>query len=248
MSLIARIWLTRALCAAAFMGLIALLVSAWPPALPCLAAAAVFCAVCALSVSCDTELSCPLCGRRYGPRILFSMRCAHCGGSVPHGIRSRFPLARTALLVLCAVCALYCRPMRLSPPHTNEPIYLSVTIALPTEVVKDDGAYYGVPRVKTAALEFAPGSPEAKAVSQLLGGFVFHRCTETLTGSTSIHGEGGASAYVDAGGLSLSAHGVAHIFIDGRVYHAGWLDPGAGAGLTEALAALVPESRFEVSP
>lgn len=28
-------------------------------------------------------LACPLCGRSYGPRILFQMRFPHCGGEVP---------------------------------------------------------------------------------------------------------------------------------------------------------------------
>lgn len=80
------------------------------------------------------------------------------------------------------------------------------------------------------------------ALREVLEGYSYHLCWDTLTGENAIDGKGGTDHTVhlyNISAQSLVSNGTAHIFADGRVYRVGYLGSRRGTALNrDILAAL----------
>lgn len=192
------------------------------------------------TLSASPTLSCPLCGRSYGPRILFRMGCPHCGAEVPKNARSpKIIWMPTILLtVLLVGVGLYCRP--LSFPDLTQvegPIRITYIHDLPSVWVN----HAAIPQSETTVLTVEPGSPEAAAVAAVLSRYTYHRCFKTLVKDNfiSLSDKGDDSFYIssqnsDALHLNLFSH--QHMGCGGQVYHIGWYGIKRGKQLGAELA------------
>ena len=64
------------------------------------------------------------------------------------------------------------------------------------------------------------------ALREVLEGYSYHLCLDTLTGENAIDGKGGTDHTVhlyNVSAQSLISNGTARIFVDGRVYRVGYL-------------------------
>jgi len=192
------------------------------------------------TLSASPTLSCPLCGRSYGPRILFRMGCPHCGAEGPKDARSpKIIWVPTILLtVLLVGVGLYCRP--LSFPDLTQvegPIRIAYIHDLPT--VWEE--HVPLPQNETKVLTVEPDSPEAAAMTAVLSRYTYHRCFKTLTKdySISLPDKGDDSFYIsfqnsDALDLNLFSH--RHMGCGRQVYHIGWYGNKQGKQLGAELA------------
>lgn len=80
------------------------------------------------------------------------------------------------------------------------------------------------------------------ALREVLEGYSYHLCWDTLTGENAIDGKGGTDHTVhlyNISAQSLVSNGTARIFADGRVYRVGYLGSRRGTALNrDILAAL----------
>lgn len=80
------------------------------------------------------------------------------------------------------------------------------------------------------------------ALREVLEGYSYHLCLDTLTGENAIDGKGGTDHTVhlyNVSAQSLISNGTARIFVDGRVYRVGYLGSRRGTALNrDILAAL----------
>lgn len=80
------------------------------------------------------------------------------------------------------------------------------------------------------------------ALREVLEGYSYHLCWDTLTGENTIDGKGGTDHTVhlyNISAQSLVSNGTARIFADGRVYRVGYLGSRRGTALNrDILAAL----------
>ena len=184
----------------------------------------------------SSSLSCPLCGRSYGPKILLRARCPHCGEAVPGDGRRVRPLwIPAALLGLLIVAGgIYIRPLPL-PDLTSAGEPVTVLWQAPWTWDADLGIQ--VP-TNTRRLVLEPGSAELQAVQTVLDRRTVHRNWETFTGGTSLrYGGLDGALWFSFGDRSLYVVRGRDLNIDGQVYQIGWLGDRAGAALLEDLAA-----------
>ena len=80
------------------------------------------------------------------------------------------------------------------------------------------------------------------ALREVLEGYSYHLCLDTLTGENAIDGKGGTDRTVhlyNVNDQNLTSNGTARIFVDGRVYRVGYLGSRRGTALNrDILAAL----------
>ena len=80
------------------------------------------------------------------------------------------------------------------------------------------------------------------ALREVLEGYSYHLCLDTLTGENAIDGKGGTDRTVhlyNVNDQDLTSNGTARIFVDGRVYRVGYLGSQRGTALNrDILAAL----------
>lgn len=183
-------------------------------------------------------LACPLCGRSYGPRILFWMRCPHCGGEVPQDARSPKHIWAAALLLAALLLGIwiYCRPLHFpNLTKDKEPVQITCIQVLPPVV--EDGI--AIPQQEMTRIVVEPDSPKMKALEETLSRYRYHRCFQTLTTKTSIENVGDLSFYIhpyEAFSFELNIHSCRHFFLNDRVYHIGWFGNGQGQRLAAELA------------
>ena len=78
------------------------------------------------------------------------------------------------------------------------------------------------------------------ALREVLEGYSYHLCLDTLTGENAIDGKGGTDHTVhlyNVSAQSLISNGTARIFVDGRVYRVGSLGSRRGTALNRDILA-----------
>lgn len=186
----------------------------------------------------SAALACPLCGRSYGSRILFQMRCPHCGGEVHQDAHSpKHIWVPTVLFVaLLAGAVFYCRPLSFPDlTQVEKPIQITCIQNLPP-IIKD---YIAIPQQQTTQFTIEPDSPEMAELTEILSRYHFHRCFQTLSKTTAIEDIGDDSFFIssiDPDTLELEILSCRHLWLDGRVYHIGWFGDGQGQQLGAELA------------
>ena len=78
------------------------------------------------------------------------------------------------------------------------------------------------------------------ALREVLEGYSYHLCLDTLAGENAIDGKGGTDHTVhlyNVSAQSLISNGTARIFVDGRVYRVGYLGNRRGTSLNQDILA-----------
>lgn len=183
-------------------------------------------------------LSCPACGRSFGPAILLRSRCPHCGAEVPKEARSprRIAAAFLLLAVLTAGAAVYTWPMSF-PTLPGEEVTVTVVRELEPLIMED--IFVGIPQSETERYTIIPGSPQAEEIADILSDYTFRRCFKTLRGDHFISGTGEVGCYFYAPGFDVNLLGCRYVWVNDAVYQVGWAGDQAGAELTARVAAVL---------
>lgn len=243
MRLRTNIWIARGIVAVKLVFLLGLLLPAFRAGaaglLAWLVVALVLSAEQISQLTHSVNLSCPLCGRSYGPGILLRMRCPRCGQDIPEDARvSPLMWIPTILLGVLVIGALiYTRPLPFPTLPTSSPP-ITVLYSAPWPV--DEELSLRIPG-ETYDILLPSGSSQAEAVQEVLDRYTYRRSWDTLTGSTSIHfGVLDDTLSISYGGHALRLFCGRNLAIDGRVYRiVGWSGDQTGTQLVRELMAVL---------
>ena len=103
---------------------------------------------------------------------------------------------RNGLLILLAAAALAFAAWMLWPRSLTDTLDLEdreIAVSILTsgvEAVRDEGNFYNQPTMDMERYTLPTGSEQAQAVLDLLDGYTWHLCWDTLTGETALSGIG----------------------------------------------------------
>ena len=113
------------------------------------------------------------------------------------------------------------------------------------EEVRDEGNFYNRPTMDMVRYALPAGSEGARAVLELLDGYTWHPCWDTLTGETSISGIGSLSVTLydpqDAEREFDVYSGTGKIWLNGRIVRLEYFGNGTAEELCKTLAAILRE-------
>ena len=111
------------------------------------------------------------------------------------------------------------------------------------EEVRDEGNFYNRPTMDMERYALPAGSEGARAVLELLDGYTWHPCWDTLTGETSISGIGSLSVTLydpqDAEREFDVYSGTGKIWLNGRIVRLDYFGNGRAETLSRELANLL---------
>ena len=111
------------------------------------------------------------------------------------------------------------------------------------EEVRDEGNFYNRPTMDMVRYALPAGSEGARAVLELLDGYTWHPCWDTLTGETSISGIGSLSVTLydpqDAEREFDVYSGTGKIWLNGRIVRLDYFGNGRAEALSRELANLL---------
>lgn len=111
------------------------------------------------------------------------------------------------------------------------------------EEVRDEGNFYNRPTMDMVRYALPAGSEGARAVLELLDGYTWHPCWDTLTGETSISGIGSLSVTLydpqDAEREFDVYSGTGKIWLNGRIVRLDYFGNGRAEALSQELANLL---------
>ena len=111
------------------------------------------------------------------------------------------------------------------------------------EEVRDEGNFYNRPTMDMERYALPAGSEGARAVLELLDGYTWHPCWDTLTGETSISGIGSLSVTLydpqDAEREFDVYSGTGKIWLNGRIVRLEYFGNGTAEALSRELANLL---------
>ena len=111
------------------------------------------------------------------------------------------------------------------------------------EEVRDEGNFYNRPTMDMVRYALPAGSEGARAVLELLDGYTWHPCWDTLTGETSISGIGSLSVTLydpqDAEREFDVYSGTGKIWLNGRIVRLDYFGNGRAEALSRELAAIL---------
>ena len=111
------------------------------------------------------------------------------------------------------------------------------------EEVRDEGNFYNRPTMDMERYALPAGSEGARAVLELLDGYTWHPCWDTLTGETSISGIGSLSVTLydpqDAEREFDVYSGTGKIWLNGRIVRLDYFGNGRAEALSRELASLL---------
>lgn len=111
------------------------------------------------------------------------------------------------------------------------------------EEVRDEGNFYNRPTMDMERYTLPAGSEQARAVLELLDGYTWHPCWDTLTGETSISGIGSLSVTLydpqDAEREFDVYSGTGKIWLNGRIVRLEYFGNGTAEALSRELANLL---------
>ena len=111
------------------------------------------------------------------------------------------------------------------------------------EEVRDEGNFYNRPTMDMERYALPAGSEGARAVLELLDGYTWHPCWDTLTGETSISGIGSLSVTLydpqDAEREFDVYSGTGKIWLNGRIVRLDYFGNGRAEALSRELANLL---------
>ena len=111
------------------------------------------------------------------------------------------------------------------------------------EEVRDEGNFYNRPTMDMVRYALPAGSEGARAVLELLDGYTWHPCWDTLTGETSISGIGSLNVTLydpqDAEREFDVYSGTGKIWLNGRIVRLDYFGNGRAAALSRELANLL---------
>ena len=111
------------------------------------------------------------------------------------------------------------------------------------EEVRDEGNFYNRPTMDMERYTLPAGSEQARAVLELLDGYTWHPCWDTLTGETSISGIGSLSVTLydpqDAEREFDVYSGTGKIRLNGRIVRLDYFGNGTAEALSRELANLL---------
>ena len=111
------------------------------------------------------------------------------------------------------------------------------------EEVRDEGNFYNRPTMDMERYALPAGSEGARAVLELLDGYTWHPCWDTLTGETSISGIGSLSVTLydpqDAEREFDVSSGTGKIWLNGRIVRLDYFGNGRAEALSRELANLL---------
>ena len=188
---------------------------------------------------CQSEnLSCPFCGRSYGPKILLHMRCPHCGCGIPEKARVS-PLTwipAVLLTVLIIGILIYTRPLPFPQlAQADGPVQIRYIQELPPKT--ED--FVAIPQSETGEFILEPQSSAVQAIDRILSRYTYRRCLKTLQDSTSFSGLGTYCFFIEIPGsppLELDLFSCRYLRYGGSIYQIGWFGDSSGAQLGAELA------------
>ena len=108
------------------------------------------------------------------------------------------------------------------------------------EEVRDEGNFYNRPTMDMERYALPAGSEGARAVLELLDGYTWHPCWDTLTGETSISGIGDLSVTLyslpDAEREFAVYSGTGKIWLNGRIVRLEYFGNAAAGALCREMA------------
>lgn len=111
------------------------------------------------------------------------------------------------------------------------------------EEVRDEGNFYNRPTMDMVRYALPAGSEGARAVLELLDGYTWHPCWDTLTGETSISGIGSLSVTLydsqDAERAFSVYSGTGKIWLNGRIVRLDYFGNGGAEALCRELSAIL---------
>ena len=111
------------------------------------------------------------------------------------------------------------------------------------EEVRDEGNFYNRPTMDMERYTLPAGSEQARAVLELLNGYTWHPCWDTLTGETSISGIGSLSVTLydpqDAEREFAVYSGTGKIWLNGKIVRLEYFGNGTAEALSRELAELL---------
>lgn len=111
------------------------------------------------------------------------------------------------------------------------------------EEARDEGNFYNRPTMDMVRYALPAGSEGARAVLELLDGYTWHPCWDTLTGETSISGIGSLSVTLydpqDAEREFDVYSGTGKIWLNGRIVRLDYFGNGRAEALSRELANLL---------
>ena len=158
---------------------------------------------------------------------------------------------RNGLLILLAAAALAFAAWMLWPRSLTDTLDLEdreIAVSILTsgwEEVRDEGNFYNQPTMDMERYALPAGSEGARAVLELLDGYTWHPCWDTLTGETSISGIGSLSVTLydpqDAEREFDVYSGTGKIWLNGRIVRLEYFGNGTAEELCKTLAAILRE-------
>lgn len=186
----------------------------------------------------SAALSCPACGRSYGPAILLRMRCPHCRREVPAQATTPRGITAAFLLLLALVVGTVAYTWPMSFPALSAKGEVTATLVRELEPEIAD-SFVAIPQSETKRYTLTPGSPQAKEVAEILSQYMYRRCWKTLRGDQFVSGVGELGCYFYGTGFDLSLLGCRYVYVNGAVYQVGWAGDSTGAELTARVAAVL---------
>lgn len=159
---------------------------------------------------------------------------------------------RNGLLILLAAAALAFAAWMLWPRPLTDTLDLEdreIAGSILTsgwEEVRDEGNFYNQPTMDMERYTLPTGSEQAQAVLDLLDGYTWHPCWDTLTGETAISGIGDLSVMLydprDAEQEFAVYSGTGKIRLNGRIVRLDYFGSGAAAELSRELASVLQKN------
>ena len=102
---------------------------------------------------------------------------------------------------------------------------------------------HGKPLMDSTTYSFAEGSPEAKAIGEILERYSYRRCLRTIFSNTDLEGnDAGYWLHIWGGDLYFSSGGTGEINLNDRVYRMGWFGNRSNLAFLEEIAAVLAEA------
>ena len=158
------------------------------------------------------------------------------------GLRNGILILLAAAVLAFALWMLWPRPLAGTLGLEGREIAASV-LTSGWEEVRDEGNFYNRPTMDMERYTLPAGSEQARAVLDLLDGYTWHPCRDTLTGETSISGIGSLSVTLydpqDAEREFDVYSGTGKIWLNGRIVRLDYFGNGTAEALSRELANLL---------